>query len=276
MLSISTEHTVIQRTTLFLSLTLITLGSILCFLGQLPYAVLIASGLLFICCYFYTITKGGLHYLLWGSVIILSVGIGLYRPESFQYPLLFSVDSLHHNGKPFSLDLNWAKAVAGYGLLIWFYTRQKSLSLPKINPIHSTGMVILGVTVTLIAAIYLLNLEYQIKQPQYIWYFLLHNFFITCVVEEVFFRLVIQQKLETIANKQFKMQITIAKLLALSLTTLLFVLVHQLNSLKLIVVYALASLCYGLVFTFSRRLHLSIAMHFLVNAFHFSLLTYPL
>lgn len=276
MLAIPAEQTTSRIMAVFLSLSLITLGSILWFLGQLPFAVLIASCILFISCYFYTITKGGLHYLLWGSVILLSVGIGLYRPEDFQYPILFSVDSLHEGGKPFSLYLNWAKAVAGYGLLIWFYNRQQNLFLANTKPVQNLVMVLLCVTATLMAATYFLDLGYHAKQPQYIWYFLLHNLFITCVVEEVFFRLVIQQKLENIAIEQFKVRITTAKLLALALTTLLFVLVHQLTSLKLIVVYAMAGLCYGLVFTLSRCLHVSIATHFLVNAFHFSLLTYPI
>ena len=53
-------------------------------------------------------------YLTWLLAIVLGIGVGLYRPAGFNYPLVFSVSQLHEGGSPFSLYINIAKLLAGY------------------------------------------------------------------------------------------------------------------------------------------------------------------
>src|SRR6478609_1299474 len=72
--------------------------------------VIVFSATLLLYQYFLQQNKPAIFYFFWFLAIVLGIGIGLYRPAGFSYPLIFSVSQLHEGGLPMDLYLNLGKA----------------------------------------------------------------------------------------------------------------------------------------------------------------------
>jgi membrane protease YdiL (CAAX protease family) len=96
------------------------------------------------------------------------------------------------------------------------------------------------------------------------------NLFATCMSEEVFFRGFLQTQLAR-ALQRFSW----GPVGAIAISAALFGFAHFAGGWTYVGLAAVAGVGYGLVFYKTHRLELSIVAHFLLNATHFLLFTYP-
>lgn len=211
----------------------------------------------------------------WLLAVISGLVIGLYRPDGFNYRLIFSVSQLHEGGLPFALYVNIGKGLAGWLallLLLPLVDRQKAVVG---SALHTAGLVLILTAIILITAWVLLDLALVTKPVEFLLPFGLVNLLVTCVAEEAFMRLLFQLSLAFAFARMIPRQ-WLPQIIALLLTTALFIVTHSTASAALVVVFGLAGFCYGLVFLLTRNIYACIALHFLVNFIHFAFLTYPL
>lgn len=214
-------------------------------------------------------------YLTWLLAIALGIGVGLYRPAGFNYPLVFSVSQLHEGGSPFSLYINIAKLLAGY-ITVYLLISSGVKVKPYIQnrPQQFALAVGLGLFVVLIAY-FALGLGFYLKPLAYITLFALVNLLVTCVAEEAFMRLLLQAQLHKFLSGKLASTFQL-EAVPLLITTGIFVLMHFSANVTVLGVFALAGFCYGLVYSLTKNFWACVAVHFTVNIVHFSLLTYPL
>lgn len=243
-------------------------------LGWLPLSV---AGLLvlFIAAlaafYFARNRAAWVKVVLWLPLLPLGLAIALMRPEGFSYPLVFSMNELYPGGKPFDLHLNTAKALAGYAVVIWLLGSAPKQMLVTGRQVFVWPILLAGVVLGV--AIPLLGLEWQPKWGLHAVWFLLVNLLVTCVAEESFMRLLVQGPLQR-ALQRFGA--APAAFIALTVTTVLFAAAHSPQGAHAWAIYLVAGCAYGAAYTLTGRLSAAIATHFLVNAVHYLLLTYPL
>ncbi len=211
----------------------------------------------------------------WILVVIVGLFLGIYRPDSFHYPLLFGAEALYEGGKPFNLHVNTSKLLAGYLILFLLLPVIRIPGKVHITSPAATVLTVFALALTILfAAFFILDLELHSKPVHYVALFGLVNPLVTCVSEEAFMRLIFQSQLVLFISKYTERDI-IRKGVPLAVATLLFVAVHSISSMELLVVYALAGAIYGLAYTLTNNIFASIGTHFLVNIIHFSFLTYP-
>lgn len=242
--------------------------------GQVILLVLLAINLTI---YATTLSHKKSNYwqLLILPIIVLAFLTATYHADDVEKIIIFSRPELHPGGEPFTLTFNIGKTFAGYLLLAWL--------LPLLNlDISQSLSTRISVLITLIfsviistLALFLLNLSFAVKSLLVIMLFLPINALTTCISEEAFARLAIQTPIQRFLNG-FISKTFIVKFIPLALTTSLFVLLHPVTDTTTIFVFGIAGFLYGLIYLLTNRIFFSIVLHFLVNAIHFSFLTYPI
>ncbi len=235
--------------------------------------VMVFSVVLFLYQYFLQKNKPLGFYFYWFAAIVLGLAIGLYRPAGFNYPLVLSVNQLYAGGLPFDLFLNTAKTLTGYCIIILLSSNRHNIGYINSRSQQLLLVAILSVLV-LTTAYTLLDLQIHIKTLQYILTFGVVNLLATCVSEEAFMRWLLQAQIQGFFARRIKHKFW-QEFLSLVITTVIFVAIHFAHNPDTIIVFALAGFAYGLVYTLTKSLLAAIAVHFIVNIIHFSLLTYP-
>ncbi|RZA09086.1 MAG: CPBP family intramembrane metalloprotease [Moraxellaceae bacterium] len=212
-------------------------------------------------------------YIAWILAVALGIGVGLYRPAGFNYPLVFSLNQLHEGGLPFSLYINIGKLLAGY-ITVYFLLSFGSQAYIQSRAQQFLLAFGLGLFVVFVAYV-CLDLAFHLKPLKYIVLFGLVNLLVTCVAEEAFMRLLLQTQLQKFLSGKLASGFWL-EAIPLFIATGIFVLTHFSASVNVLLVFALAGFCYGLVYSLTKNLWACVAVHFTVNIVHFSLLTYPL
>ncbi|QZA80098.1 CPBP family intramembrane glutamic endopeptidase [Deefgea piscis] len=198
-----------------------------------------------------------------------ALGLMLHRFAGFKNPLVFAPQALSVDALPFSLYLNLDKPLIGFGLLLCFPLLAQRMGL---------GRTLVAAIIPLIAAIALIVpvalswqvLAWQPKWPDITALWLLNNFLLVCMAEEVFFRAYIQGHLSRwLAHRPYGAGI------ALGLAALLFGLAHMAGGWLWVVLATIAGVAYGVAYRYGGLLAAMLA-HFGLNALHFTLLTYPM
>jgi len=144
---------------------------------------------------------------------------------------------------------------------------QKPIILFKAhNSLRLSALVVLVFILLFSLAILLSLIKYDPQLPSWWWLFALNNLLLTCIIEEVFFRGFIQQKLTRLINP----------LTGLILTSLLFGIAHFSGGFNYMLVATLAGFLYGLVYLNTGKIWYAISLHFCFNMIHLALFTYPL
>jgi len=214
-------------------------------------------------------------YVCWLCAIILGILVGLYRPHDFNYPMVFSVEKFYEGGLPLSLYINVAKFFAGI-IILYFLISYKTVAPAYIQSRLKQFAFSLVLAVLILSLAYsVLDLQFYLKPLKYIFLFGLVNLLVTCLAEETFMRLLLQAQIQKFIAGSIKQKFW-QELIPLSITTFIFVLTHFVHGFNFILVFTVAGLCYGLVYSLTKNLWACIAVHFAVNIIHFSFLTYPL
>ena len=104
---------------------LLMIAVIFCLVGSMP---IVNTGLLlvfsFLLLTYYGIkdTNWLLVISIWLITLLLGFFIAIYRPGSFNYPLIFSLPELFPGGEPFDLFANISKGLVGYIVVAVLYT----------------------------------------------------------------------------------------------------------------------------------------------------------
>jgi len=174
------------------------------------------------------------------------------------------------NSLPFSLYLNFDKPLILFILLMLYPTvllNKKEMTLFNIeNKRRLSAFVLVSFFIIFSLAIFLSLIAVDPKLPSWWWLFALNNLLLTCVIEEVFFRGFIQQKLIRLLKP----------VLGLIVASLLFGLAHFSGGFSYVVVATLAGFLYGFVYQNTGKIWHAILLHFCLNMLHLTLFTYPL
>lgn len=200
----------------------------------------------------------------------LSLALALHVVPGFDNWKILDGFALSDRSQPLSLYLNFDKPLVGLFILAFgapllrTWTDWKAM-LTAAAPIAFAG----------IALVYVLGYAFGYAafdltvDPVFIVW-ALRNLFFTCVAEEAFFRGFLQRYLE-LGLARFRA----GRLLSLAIVSLLFGLAHFAGGAGYVALSTLAGLVYGYVYQKTGRIEAAILTHFLLNAGHFLLFTYP-
>lgn len=169
---------------------------------------------------------------------------------------------------PITLRLNYDKAMVGL-VLLGCLAPASCFTLAGIKravPAIAGGVILLSVLGLM------LGLMPDPKFNLLIAYFLAANLFFTCVAEESFFRLLIQSELNRILMKR-----KYAQWWVIGVVCMLFTAVHAAPGVRVewLLLVAAGGLFYAAVYQYFKSIDAAIIAHFLANATHILLLTYP-
>jgi membrane protease YdiL (CAAX protease family) len=104
------------------------------------------------------------------------------------------------------------------------------------------------------------------KSAPYLVYWLAYNLLYTCVLEESFFRGILQTAL--IRGWARRFTLSVARALGIGIAAILFGLAHFGGGLVYVVLATIAGVGYGLAYDLTGRLHCAVLVHFAINAVH--------
>ncbi len=197
---------------------------------------------------------------------ILSLLFALHKIPGFHNELVFSSEHFGQSGLPFHLYANLDKALAALAILITFNQTIKW----KIS-VSDAKFITLGL-ILFFGLCWLIGANTDPKFSKLTFAFIYFNLFVTCLAEEAFFRLIIQDKLAEYLPGKY------SAYLAIFFTALIFMLAHfhtGIDAEKRLALIFLAGLLYGAVYLHSKSLGSAIYLHFSINLIHFSFFAYP-
>lgn len=212
----------------------------------------------------------GLRIVLFSLTVLLSLALALHAFPGFKNPLLVENIKFSANSAPFTQYANFDKASVGLFLLLFF--------CPRVSSVRELGQVLRqALPATLATAVVVLTLSLlagfthvEVKLPAFTAVFLATNLLFTCVAEEAFFRGLLQTKLSTtMSNLKY------GETVAIGLSGALFGVAHLAGGGAYTLFATVAGIGYAYVYSKTKRIEAAIFAHFLVNALHFVLLTYP-
>jgi len=112
--------------------------------------------------------------------------------------------------------------------------------------------------------------KFDPKFPQIFFFWAWTNLFFTCVAEEGIFRGFLQRKI-IYSLRNIKHH----ELIGLTISSLLFGLIHFKGGINYIILASVAGFGYGYVYMKSGKIEASIFTHFILNTLHFLFFTYP-
>lgn len=201
---------------------------------------------------------------LWTPLSLLAcIALAAHVVPGFSATPLWPARQLSVDAPPYALRLSWDKLLVGVTLLAWWLGQNQPRQAGTTRVWLTTALTLLGVP---LLAVMLGVVGWQPKWPEQLWLWLAVNLGVAVLAEELLFRGLLQTRLVG----------WLGPWAGIGLTTLLFAAVHAPFSPLFAVVAGLAGLGYGLIFHFSGRISLAIALHGAVNLLHLLLLSYPL
>lgn len=202
----------------------------------------------------------------------IALGLALHLFPGFHDQKLYDGLRLSADAAPFKLNLNFGKASAGLFLLVAYSPRIRHWAeARKVFFTPLMWLIAIGAPITVIgAALVFGEVRFDPKWPAPALAFLGVNLLFTCVAEEAFFRGLLQERLHRLFGEG-----KVGRWLPVALMAALFPLLHLNGDAAYLTLVALAGFGYSLAYSIARRIEAAILTHFLVNATHFLLFTYP-
>lgn len=226
--------------------------SVVCFFGLVAY---------------YANTKNNkIRAVLLLVTLLYSLAMGLHLIPGFNSTPLLTTIFLGNSSIPVSLNLSYDKSAVG--LILLGCLGQQSNANPPRSAYREACIGIL-----LLASIGVgLGLKYDPKFNSAILLFLACNLFFTCIAEETFFRLLVQNTLIRVSHRM-----KFNNLFTITVTSLFFIAVHAGPKAPIsgLILIGFGGLFYSYLYQRYRSINLAILVHFLANAVHILLLTYP-
>lgn len=201
---------------------------------------------------------------LWVMLSLLAcIAFAAHLVPGFSATPLWPSRQLSADAAPYALRLSWDKLLVGVTLLAWWLGQKHSSKALSTGVWLTAASTLLGVPLLALA---LGLVGWQPKWPAQLWLWLAVNLGVAVLAEELLFHGLLQTRLVR----------WLGVVPGVGLTAALFAAVHLPFSPLFAVVAGIAGLGYGLIFHFSGRISLAIALHGAVNLLHLLLLSYPL
>ncbi len=258
-------------------LTLLSIAiSLGLFQGILEFITIVPILLLLICCR--SVSEGDINKIsgktlsTHGIFVILVVLFSYHLLPGFHNPTFLHHLVLGPNSPPYTLYANFDKAVVGFAVLCFVCPLINSRA--SIYACLTKGYPICIGTISVVLGLCLILNVIQwspkpITAPSFVFYPC--NLFFTCVAEEACFRGYLQPRI----HKLFKVKNLFATCITVIISGLLFGLAHWGGGISYIAIASLAGIGYSWVYQRTGQVEASILTHFLLNAIHFQIFTYP-
>ncbi|MCE5363015.1 CPBP family intramembrane glutamic endopeptidase [Pseudomonas anguilliseptica] len=195
--------------------------------------------------------------------VLACTALAAHAVPGFTATALWPARQLSDDAPAYALRLSWDKLLVGVTLLAW-WLGQPAANRPQTYRVWLTAALTLLAVPVLAMGVGLVG--WQPKWPSELWLWLAVNLGVAVLAEELLFRGLLQRYLVS----------WLGAWPGIGLTTLLFAAVHIPFSPLFAMLAGVAGLGYGLIFHFSGRISLAIALHGAVNLLHLLLLSYPL
>ncbi|MFT7373633.1 MAG: membrane protease YdiL (CAAX protease family) [Oleiphilaceae bacterium] len=246
---------------LLLALVLSAVAFKLIALYALPFIVV-----LFTTAFVYASSQAATKKLTLILLSALALAFSLHVIPGFNNELLFSREQFGLSDLPFKLYANLDKALAGFAILI--AVGQKLTWRISVNMLK----LILCTTLLFFSLCLLLGAKLDPKIGELTFAFIFFNLLVTCIAEEAFFRLVIQNAAHNF-SKGF-----MGGWLAVFVTAVIFMLAHfhtGVGSEKRLLLIFIAGLLYGGIYLKSKSFGSAVIAHFTINITYFSFFAFP-
>lgn len=203
-------------------------------------------------------------------VIIFCIALAMHLVPGFNNLLVLNGVEKSQNSVAFTMYLNLDKPIILFALLSMqpaiLKNKPKVVFIQMLNAFHLTIITIFTSLIIFSLAIYLSLIKFEPYLPSWWWLFAINNLLLTCVIEEVFFRGFIQQKLMTRYNP----------LVGLITASLLFGGAHFAGGGLYVLIATCSGILYGFVYQSTGKISYAILVHFCLNMVHLLLFTYPI
>lgn len=208
--------------------------------------------------------------MLTTAAALIALALSVHLLPGFNNPVVAADLKLSANAPAITQYAKFDKGAAGLILLAYFCRRvSRAAEWPSVIGVGivvgaATSTVVIG----LVAAMGLV--EPDLKLPSFALAWVPINLLLTCVLEEGFFRGLIQERL----TRQFG-DLRRWRWAPVAVASLLFGLAHAGGGLPLIAAATVAGVGYGVAYATTRSIEAPIVAHFTLNAIHFFAFTYP-
>lgn len=200
-------------------------------------------------------------------IFVLSIGFLLHKVPGFNNPVLFDGVFIGQSDVAFTKYLNLDKGILGVALLLLLVPKNSVITTKASLPIIG---VFLCATIACLAFAMLTQLiAFEPKLPAISLGWLVTNLWLTCYVEEAFFRGFIQNQCQKISTKHFWQYCNVL------ISGGLFGLAHFPAGPTYTVIATVIGSVYAYSYLKSRNILVPISLHFAFNCIHFFFFSYP-
>ncbi|MCB1117510.1 MAG: CPBP family intramembrane metalloprotease [Chlamydiia bacterium] len=214
--------------------------------------------------------QGFLRAILISVAGILSLGLMLHLFPGFNNWLIVKSMQISPDGIPYTLYFNYDKPFIGIFIL--------AAGLPLLSTLKQNFAAIClwsGITIItmLVLSRFFSIVHFDPKLPSITVPWIIANFFLVCIPEEVFWRGFLQREITNSLQSKTKW----APYIAIGILSAIFALMHLafVFQVRYIILAFCASVLYGLTYHYTKSVEGAIAAHFLLNATQFFFFTYP-
>ena len=218
----------------------------------------------------YPSTSTHQHYIFWGLAVVGALALALHLIPGFKPTVAYENIRFSEISAEYTIRYGLDKAIVGFLILAMLADRVTTLvdwkallvKLPVVLLITLTAVMTLGMVAG--------YLQFDPKFSLFILWWALGNLFITCIAEEAFFRLLIQEKIKTwFSGFKFETRLT------LLVCAVLFGFAHIGGGWLMVVGATVAGLGYAYVYHKTGRIEAAILTHFILNLSHILFFGYP-
>ena len=215
-------------------------------------------------------SNGWIRWVTGLALFALAAAVMSHALPGFFNPRVISAVRFRTDAIPFTLYLNFDKAVAGIILLGFCHPLIARAADWRSMFAKAAPWIPAVVVLILVPSMWVGYVRFEPRFPPEAWLWMWANLFLTCVAEEAICRGLLQRQLQMAWEN-----VPGGRLLALVLAATVFGVAHSSGGSTYVALAVVAGLGYGWVYQRTGRIEASILTHFSVNAVHFFFFTYP-
>lgn len=208
------------------------------------------------------------QWLKLAAVLALALGLMAHVFPGFNNLKIFDEAQLTPGALPFTMYLNFDKAMAGV-LLLALLVKPAQWAPFSPEDWKVVGLTLVALFAVLVPAALLIGyVRFDLKPMNGIW--MLNNLAFVCVAEEVVFRGLLQNRLMLLRPGSDTWRWACVGIAAVA-----FGLAHFAGGPAYVGLATIAGVAYGFVYLKTRKIEAPIFVHFALNLIHFVFFTYP-